>query len=94
MRIRSDGGNSQTRVVRRWLGAVNVDDLAFSYDIAYSAAPLHRICLCRVHSGRIEADVVGEPRDVFVPGDLTLLTPPDLPYSGRVCQTRYDFDHV
>jgi AraC-like DNA-binding protein len=79
-----------TRIVRRWLGPVNFDELHIDFDLDYDAEPLHRICLCRVHDGRIEEDFAGEPRDVFAPGDVALLTPPDRPYSGRVCHASYD----
>jgi AraC-like DNA-binding protein len=90
IRIGSDGQDSRVRIMRRWMGEVNVDDLTFSYDMNYAANPLGRICLCRVHSGHIEENVIGEPQNVFAPGDLSLLAPPNLPYAGRVCRAKYD----
>lgn len=90
MRIGGTGYPSRARIHRRWVGSVNFDTMSFSYTLSYTAKPLGRICLCRVHSGRIEENFVGGSRDVFAPGDLALLTPPDLPFSGRVCAADYD----
>lgn len=90
MRIGGDGTRSNARVQRRWLGPVSIDDLCFDYEMSYDADPLDRIVLCRIHSGRIEEAFLGEPQDVFAPGDLTLFSPPELPFSGKVCQAGYD----
>ena len=89
MRIGSDSEQSRTRVSRRWLGTENFDDLEFDYELDYRAAPLNRICLVRVHQGYIEENFIGAPSDVFLPGDVTFLSPPELPYSGRTC-AKYD----
>lgn len=85
-----DGEQASAQIDRRWLGPVNYDELRLDFHMSYDAAPLGRICLCRVHEGRIEEDFIGEPQDVFAPGDITLLSPPELPYSGRVCEASYD----
>jgi len=77
-------------VDRKWLGPVSLDRLDFAYNLSYNVHPLGRICVCRVHTGTIEENFIGEPADVFAPGDVTLLTPPELPYSGRLRQTSYD----
>jgi AraC-like DNA-binding protein len=90
MNIGGDGENSSSRISRRWLGSVSYDELDFSYDMSYDADPLGRILLCRTHDGHIEEDYIGEPTDVFEPGDLTLFSPPELPSSGRICSARYD----
>jgi len=90
MRIGATGDNRRARIQRRWSGPVTFDELSFSYDMSYDADPLGKILLCRVHSGRIEENFIGEPQDVFAPGDLTLFSPPELPYSGQVCQADYD----
>lgn len=87
---RGRGERSSTRIVRRWLGPISFDELDLDYHLSYDADPLNKICLCRVHSGRIEENFIGEPQDVFSPGDVTLYSPPELPYSGRVCQANYD----
>ncbi|MGP4055847.1 helix-turn-helix transcriptional regulator [Mycobacterium sp. 4D054] len=85
-----EGERAAARIDRRWLGPVNYDELRLDFHMSYDAAPLGKICLCRVHEGCIEEDFIGEPQDVFAPGDVTLLSPPELPYSGRVCEATYD----
>lgn len=87
---RGRGERPTTRIVRKWLGPISFDELQLDYHMSYDADPLNRICLCRVHSGRIEENFIGEPQDIFGPGDVTLLSPPELPYSGRVCRAGYD----
>ncbi|AFM14932.1 DNA-binding domain-containing protein, AraC-type [Mycolicibacterium chubuense NBB4] len=84
------GEKASAHVQRRWLGPVSFDELDLRFHMSYDAAPLGRICLCRVHDGHIEENFIGEPQDVFQPGDVTLLSPPELPYSGRVCEATYD----
>ena len=90
MSVGADDEVRSTRIVRRWLGDVSFDELEFDFDLSYDAEPLGRVCLCRVHSGHIEENFIGEPQDVFAPGEVTLYTPPELPYSGRVCSSTYD----
>jgi AraC-like DNA-binding protein len=91
MTIGADAGEKATaRIHRRWLGPISFDELELRFHMSYDAAPLGRICLCRVHDGHIEENFVGEPQDVFAPGDVTLYSPPELPYSGRVCEATYD----
>ncbi|CRZ17355.1 helix-turn-helix transcriptional regulator [Mycolicibacterium neworleansense] len=87
---RGSGETPTTRIVRKWLGPISFDELELDYHMSYDADPLNRVCLCRVHSGRIEENFIGEPQDVFGPGDVTLFSPPELPYSGRVCRADYD----
>lgn len=91
MSVRSgDAERPATRVERRWLGGISFDQVEFDFNLSYEVNPLERICLCRVHAGHIDADIVGRSPDVFAPGDVTLYTPPDLPFSGTVCKARYD----
>lgn len=90
MNIGGAGEQSRAKIVRRTLGPIGIDELAFTYEMSYDADPLARIVLCEVHDGRIEEDFIGEPTDVFAPGDLTLFNPPELPYSGKVCEATYD----
>ncbi|MHA0284913.1 helix-turn-helix transcriptional regulator [Mycobacterium sp. C3-094] len=84
------GETASTRIERHWLGEISYDELDIGFSMSYDADPLGRICLCRMRDGRIEENFIGEPTDVFVPGDVTLLSPPELPYSGRVLSARYD----
>lgn len=85
-----EGEQPTARIDRRWLGPVNYDEIELDFHMSYDAAPLGKICLCRVHEGRIEENFIREAADVFAPGDVTLLSPPELPYSGRVCEATYD----
>lgn len=85
-----DGEQAKAHIERRWLGSLSFDELDLDFTMSYDAAPLGRFCLCRVHEGHIEENFIGEGADVFAPGDVTLLSPPELPYSGRVCKARYD----
>ncbi|ADT96834.1 helix-turn-helix transcriptional regulator [Mycolicibacterium gilvum] len=84
------GESPSARIERRWLGSVTFDELELDFHMSYDAAPLGRICLCRVHDGRIEENFIGEEPDVFAPGEVALLSPPELPYSGRVCGATFD----
>ncbi|WP_111509801.1 helix-turn-helix transcriptional regulator [Mycobacterium kyogaense] len=85
-----DGETASARIERRWLGEISYDELDLGFSMSYDADPLGRICLCRVHDGTIEENFIDEPTDVFAPGDVTLFSPPELPYSGRVLSARYD----
>ncbi|MCX2715461.1 helix-turn-helix transcriptional regulator [Mycolicibacterium sp. J2] len=90
MTIASSSPDAHTTISRRWLGSLSYDELSFTYDMSYDADPLGRIILCRVRDGHINENFIGEPADVFAPGDLTLYSPPELPYSGQVCRATYD----
>ena len=90
MRIGGAGEQSRATIARRTLGPIGMDELAFTYDMSYNADPLGRIVLCEVHSGHIEETVSGGRTDVFAPGDLTLFSPPELPYSGTVRGATYE----
>ncbi|MFB1296459.1 helix-turn-helix transcriptional regulator [Mycobacterium sp. pW049] len=85
-----EGESASARIDRRWLGPISFDEIELDFHMSYDADPLQRVCLCRVHTGRIEENFIGQGQDVFEPGDVTLLTQPDLPYSGRVCRSNYD----
>ena len=91
MSIGADAGETaSTHVERRWVGPVNFDELQFGFTMSYDAAALGRVCLCRVHDGYIDNNFVSDEPDMLGPGDVVLLSPPDLPYSGRVYRASYD----
>lgn len=90
VRIGGEGQTLKTRIWRRWLGPVNLDDLAFGDDMSYDADPLGRVLLCRVRAGRIEQNGTAGRYDVFAPGDLTVVAPPETAHSGRICRASYD----
>ncbi|KMO72903.1 AraC family transcriptional regulator [Mycolicibacterium chubuense] len=85
-----DGEATSAHIERQWVGPVSFDELRLDFTMSYDAAPLGRVCLCRVHDGRIEENFIGDGPDVFAPGDVALLSPPDLPYSGRVRRASFD----
>ncbi|MFD8245306.1 helix-turn-helix transcriptional regulator [Nocardia sp. NPDC059691] len=90
MRIGTSTGVAvRTDITRKMLGPVSLDDLDLSFDMKYDAQPLGKICLCEVDSGSIEENYADGTTDFFQPGELGLLTPPDLPYSGVVHHARY-----
>ncbi|VAZ90388.1 hypothetical protein [Mycobacterium pseudokansasii] len=67
MRISGEGRRCRARIQRRCLGSLSVDELSFSYDMGYDANPLGKILLCRVRSGRIEENFIGEPQHMLAP---------------------------
>ncbi|MEC3951867.1 helix-turn-helix transcriptional regulator [Nocardia sp. CDC153] len=90
MSIGNDSENGvSTRIRRNTLGQVNMDLLNLGFSMRYDADPLEKVCLCAVETGAIEENYRDAGVDVFLPGDVGLLTPPDLPYSGMVRSARY-----
>ncbi|MBH0776802.1 helix-turn-helix domain-containing protein [Nocardia bovistercoris] len=79
----------RTRVRRDMLGPVSLDRLRFGFDMSYDADALHKVCLCTMHSGSIEETVRDTGVGAFVPGEIGMLTPPELPYSGVVRSADY-----
>ncbi|MBF6191259.1 helix-turn-helix domain-containing protein [Nocardia sp. CDC186] len=89
MRIaNSTGVPVRADITRTMLGPVSLDDLHLSFDMNYVAQPLGKICLFEVDSGSIEENYA-DGTDFFQPGELGLLTPPDVPYSGVIHHARY-----
>ncbi|MFF3500551.1 helix-turn-helix domain-containing protein [Streptomyces sp. NPDC003247] len=84
-------GAGRARITRAAAPSVTVDELDLDFEMSYSVTPLGRICLCLVHDGTIRDHVVGGgAEDAFGPGDVVSFAPPELPYSGRVCNARYN----
>nr|WP_090344563.1 AraC family transcriptional regulator [Mycolicibacterium malmesburyense]CRL76084.1 AraC family transcriptional regulator [Mycolicibacterium malmesburyense] len=90
MSIGARGERPSTRIRRRWLGEINFDKAEFSYDMSYDSEPLDKVCLCRIREGHIEDQIFGQPTDVLSPGDIALISPPHLPFSGGVRAAVYD----
>ncbi|WP_019926066.1 helix-turn-helix domain-containing protein [Nocardia sp. BMG111209] len=90
MRIGNDtSGPVRSTVVRERLGDVNLDRLDLGFDMSYDAEPLGRICLCEVETGWVEENYHDAGTDYFGSGEIAVLTPPDLPYSGVIHTARY-----
>lgn len=89
-RIGNDSpSQSSARIRRNVLGPISVDRLDLGFDMRYSTEPLNKLCLCAVRTGAIE-DADGESgAGVFGPGEIGLLTPPDLPFAGVVRSASY-----
>ncbi|WP_062998048.1 helix-turn-helix transcriptional regulator [Nocardia mikamii] len=79
----------RSRIARETLGGVSLDRLELGFDMSYDADPLNKICLVGVESGSVEENYVDVGTDTFGPGEIGVLTPPDLPYSGIIHQARY-----
>ncbi|MQY27795.1 AraC family transcriptional regulator [Nocardia aurantia] len=90
MRIGNEkAGPVRSTVSRERLGEVSLDRLEFGFDMSYDADPLGKICLCEVETGWVEENYHDIGTDHFEPGDIGILTPPDLPYSGVIHTSRY-----
>lgn len=81
---------SRARIVRTAMPSVSVDELDLSFEMSYSVTPLGKICLCLVHDGTIREHAFDGVEDAFGPGDVVSFAPPDRPYSGRICNARYN----
>ncbi|MCX4092985.1 AraC family transcriptional regulator [Nocardia sp. alder85J] len=79
----------RSTVSRELLGEVSLDRLELGFEMSYDAEPLGRICLCAVESGSVEEHHLDAGADRFEPGDIGILTPPQLPYSGVIHSARY-----
>ncbi|MBQ0855560.1 AraC family transcriptional regulator [Streptomyces sp. BH-SS-21] len=80
----------RTRIRREAMPSVTVDELDFNYEMSYEVEPLGKITLCTVHEGTIADNTFHGVKDTYGPGDIAVLAPPEQPYSGRVCSTRYN----
>ncbi|WP_054812679.1 helix-turn-helix transcriptional regulator [Nocardia arizonensis] len=90
MSIGNDGSAQARAHIRRdMLGPVSLDRLDLGFDMSYDADPLDKVCLCAVQRGNIEEKYRDTGWDVFTPGQVGLLTPPDLPFSGVCRAPRY-----
>lgn len=89
MRVGGRDEFATTRIDRRWLGSVSIDELSFGFDMQFNVRPLNKVLIGRVHSGQIESRFANV-RDVFGPGDVVLIAPPDEAYAGQVCGASYD----
>jgi AraC-like DNA-binding protein len=69
---------------------VGFDDLAYSFDIGYSAEPQDLMIICEVQASTIRR--VGEGNDeTFGPGEQFLISRPGLPYGGVAHASRLRF---
>jgi AraC-like DNA-binding protein len=83
-------GPSRARVRRTGIAPVSVDEIDLGFEMSYSVTPLGRLCLCVMHEGVVRDHTVQGVQDSFGAGDVVLFAPPDLPYSGRIGNARYN----
>lgn len=81
--------DASAQIRRDMLGGVSLDQLDLGFDMSYDADPLEQVCLCAVQTGAIEETYRDVGTNVFQPGEVGLLTPPDLPYRGTIRTARY-----
>jgi AraC-like DNA-binding protein len=91
MHIDAVGSRTRTQITRRVMApGLGFDDLDYSFDIGYSAEAQGLVIICDVISSTIRR--VGEGHDeTFGPGDLFLISRPDLPYGGLAHAPRLRF---
>ncbi|MFR0353199.1 helix-turn-helix transcriptional regulator [Streptomyces sediminimaris] len=80
----------RARVSRTGIAPVSVDEIDLSFEMSYSVTPLGKVCLCVMHDGTVRDHSFQGVKDDFGPGDVVMFAPPDLPYSGRICNARYN----
>ncbi|WP_037677389.1 helix-turn-helix transcriptional regulator [Streptomyces griseus] len=91
MSIGSDSPDvGRVTITRTTMPSVSVDELDLGFEMSYSVSPLGKICLCLVHDGTIRDHAYSGVEDAFGPGDVVSFAPPDRPYSGRICNARYN----
>ena len=90
-RISAVGECTRAQITRRVMApGLGFDDLDYSFEIGYCGAAQGRIIICDVVSSTIRR--VGEGNDeTFGPGDLFLISRPDLPYAGVAHAPRLRF---
>jgi AraC-like DNA-binding protein len=90
MAIGGRGESTTTRISRRWIGRLSYDELDFGYQMSCNVDPLGRICLCRVQSGHIDQKSIDGPPHLFAPGEVNLVSQPDLAYVATIHAASYD----
>lgn len=89
LQIKGQDPRPRTRIQRRWMGAVSIDELDFDFDMDFDVEPLGRLCICRIHSGSLRTRYGRVDHDLAA-GDVALLAPPNRPYAGHLHRTRYE----
>lgn len=91
MHIGATGPSTRAQITRSVMTPeIGFDDLDYSFDIGYSAAPQNFMIICDVFTNTIRRH--GEQGDeTFGPGDQFLISRPGLPYGGVAHATRLRF---
>lgn len=77
------------RITREAVASISIDRLDIGFEMKYDADPLGKICLCVVEAGTVQDHGTDGWEDAFGPGDVVSFGPPDRPYVGKVCRSRY-----
>jgi AraC-like DNA-binding protein len=81
----------RTRIRRSPFGPADIFAWEFGYDFSYTAAPPEKITLSRVRSGAMTLDRVGEPAELFGPGQAVAIGALEgRPYSGTFNRSGLD----
>ncbi|NVN51982.1 helix-turn-helix transcriptional regulator [Mycolicibacterium hippocampi] len=97
IRIQKSDANAptRTRVWRSNIGALNVDDAEYSYDMSYQMEAPEHILLCRVHSGVLEETPLRDPARRHGTGAVVAFGAVEgRPLRGRLQQARYHMLNV
>ncbi|TCC44286.1 AraC family transcriptional regulator [Kribbella capetownensis] len=89
MRIGGGTDDVSARITREAVGSISIDRLDIGFEMKYDADPLGKICLCVVEAGTVQDHATDGWQDAFGPGDVVSFAPPDRPYAGKVCRSRY-----
>jgi hypothetical protein len=91
MRIGGRAEHTRAQVSREAAGSLNVDELAFDYDMSHDARePIGKVCLCSVHGGGIVRRYFPDGAEgAFGAGDVFMYAPHDRPFAGVIRGARY-----
>lgn len=94
MRIGAVGETTRARITRNFLDdQIEFNDLNYTFDIEYNAAPPDRLIICDIITNTIHKDsrATEADEDIFGPGDQFLISRPKIPYSGIAHATKLRF---
>jgi len=89
MRIGGSAEDVSARISRKAAASISIDRLDIGFEMTYDVDPLGRICLCVVETGTMKDHATDGWEDAFGPGDVVSFAPPDRPFAGKVCRSRY-----
>lgn len=85
-----DDATTRTRIERCAVGDIVLDELLFTYDMAFDMEPLGAIYVARQRAGTFRQRVAGRHPVEIAPGEVMVVSQPDKPFEGRVIHSRHD----